>query len=429
MDSDHGKIFIGGISWDTSEERLKDYFGQYGQVVDVVIMKDRTTGRARGFGFVVFGDPSVADRVIQEKHTIDGRTVEAKRVVPRDEQQNVQRNSNMAGPRTKKIFVGGLAPTVTEDDFRKYFEQFGNITDVVVMYDHTTQRHRGFGFITYDSEDAVDKVLQQTFHQLKEKTVEVKRAIPKDMSPGNTRGSAGRGASFGAPYMQSYGPTPVGAYGTRPPIAGTGYPPYAAAPGYGPTGYGSTAGYGTSMNGGYGATPVYAAAAGYAGGAAGSYGAGFSNAPGSTTYGTGTAGYAATPVPAPYGNAPVARTGWGATAGSPGYAAAGAGSWGSAAPSGQPAGAAPGYGYASNDAGYGSRGDSGYMQASSGYGPPSGGANAGGYPGGYGDTHGNAGYGNSQKLPIFEQCCSAMGVEREDWYNCSAVLIDGSSYL
>jgi len=74
MDSDHGKIFIGGISWDTSEERLKDYFGQYGQVVDVVIMKDRTTGRARGFGFVVFGDPSVADRVIQEKHTIDGRT-------------------------------------------------------------------------------------------------------------------------------------------------------------------------------------------------------------------------------------------------------------------------------------------------------------------------------------------------------------------
>jgi RNA-binding protein Musashi len=34
-------------------------------------MKDKTIGRARGFGFVVFGDPSVADRVIQEKHTID----------------------------------------------------------------------------------------------------------------------------------------------------------------------------------------------------------------------------------------------------------------------------------------------------------------------------------------------------------------------
>ncbi|XP_059077168.1 heterogeneous nuclear ribonucleoprotein 1-like [Cryptomeria japonica] len=83
--------------------------------------------------------PGQKHRVIQEKHTIDGRNVEAKKVVPRDEQQTAQRTSNTAGPRTKKIFVGGLAPTVTEDDFRKYFEQFGNITDVVVMYDHTTQ--------------------------------------------------------------------------------------------------------------------------------------------------------------------------------------------------------------------------------------------------------------------------------------------------
>lgn len=75
MQSDNGKLFIGGISWDTSEERLKEYFSAYGEVVEAVIMKDRTTGRARGFGFVVFADPSVAERVIMEKHNIDGRMV------------------------------------------------------------------------------------------------------------------------------------------------------------------------------------------------------------------------------------------------------------------------------------------------------------------------------------------------------------------
>lgn len=75
MQSDNGKLFIGGISWDTDEERLKDYFSTFGEVVEAVIMKDRTTGRARGFGFVVFADPSVADRVIKEKHNIDGRMV------------------------------------------------------------------------------------------------------------------------------------------------------------------------------------------------------------------------------------------------------------------------------------------------------------------------------------------------------------------
>ena len=75
MESDLGKLFIGGISWDTDDERLKEYFGKYGEVIEAVIMRDRTTGRARGFGFVVFADPSAAERVIMDKHIIDGRTV------------------------------------------------------------------------------------------------------------------------------------------------------------------------------------------------------------------------------------------------------------------------------------------------------------------------------------------------------------------
>lgn len=75
MEVDQGKLFIGGISWDTNEDRLKEYFETYGDVVEAVIMKDRTTGRARGFGFVVFADPDVAERVVKEKHMIDGRTV------------------------------------------------------------------------------------------------------------------------------------------------------------------------------------------------------------------------------------------------------------------------------------------------------------------------------------------------------------------
>ncbi|KAK1389125.1 Heterogeneous nuclear ribonucleoprotein 1 [Heracleum sosnowskyi] len=113
MQSDLGKLFIGGISWDTDEERLKEYFSSFGEVLEAVIMKDRTTGRARGFGFIVFADPVVADRVIKEKHNIDGRLVEAKKAVPKDDHSSViSRNSGSIqgspGPvRTRKIFVGG----------------------------------------------------------------------------------------------------------------------------------------------------------------------------------------------------------------------------------------------------------------------------------------------------------------------------------
>ena len=75
MDSDQGKLFIGGISWETTEEKLKEYFENYSDVVHTVVMRDKTTGRPRGFGFVVFANPSILDRVIQDKHTIDARTV------------------------------------------------------------------------------------------------------------------------------------------------------------------------------------------------------------------------------------------------------------------------------------------------------------------------------------------------------------------
>ena len=75
MDSDQGKLFVGGISWETTEEKLREYFQTYGDVRETVIMKDKATGKARGFGFVIFSDPAVADEVVVQKHTIDGRQV------------------------------------------------------------------------------------------------------------------------------------------------------------------------------------------------------------------------------------------------------------------------------------------------------------------------------------------------------------------
>ncbi|TKY57368.1 Heterogeneous nuclear ribonucleoprotein 1 [Spatholobus suberectus] len=272
MESDLGKLFIGGISWDTDEERLKEYFGKYGEVIEAVIMRDRTTGRARGFGFVVFADPAVAERVIMDKHIIDGRTVEAKKAVPRDDQNTVNRQSGgihgSPGPgRTKKIFVGGLPSTITESDFKKYFDQFGTITDVVVMYDHNTQRPRGFGFITYDLEEAVDRVLYKTFHELSGKMVEVKRAVPKELSPGPTRSpligynyGLNRTSSFLNSFAQGFNMNPMGSYGVR--MDGRFSPLTSGRSGFTPF---SSSGYGMGLNLDSGLNPSFGGASSYGG--------------------------------------------------------------------------------------------------------------------------------------------------------------------
>lgn len=119
-----------------------------------------------------------------------------KKAIPRSEQQHQNQLQNRGGNsysnyecsndqfRTKKIFVGGLPASLSVEEFQGYFEIFGEVLDVVVMHDSVTNRPRGFGFITFDSEESVQNVMVKSFHELNGKRVEVKRAIPKDRNFG-----------------------------------------------------------------------------------------------------------------------------------------------------------------------------------------------------------------------------------------------------
>lgn len=76
MMDDYRKLFIGGLSWETTIDGLQRYFSRFGEVVDAVVMKNPETGRSRGFGFVTFSDPANVDAVLNSgPHQLDGRTV------------------------------------------------------------------------------------------------------------------------------------------------------------------------------------------------------------------------------------------------------------------------------------------------------------------------------------------------------------------
>ncbi|KFD45150.1 hypothetical protein M513_13973 [Trichuris suis] len=73
---DPGKMFIGGLSWQTSVESLGEYFGQFGQVTECVVMRDPNTKKARGFGFIRFADTSSVEKVLRHpSHELDGKKV------------------------------------------------------------------------------------------------------------------------------------------------------------------------------------------------------------------------------------------------------------------------------------------------------------------------------------------------------------------
>ncbi|XP_063770390.1 DAZ-associated protein 1 isoform X4 [Pseudophryne corroboree] len=248
-----GKLFVGGLDWSTTQETLRGYFSQYGEVVDCVIMKDKTTNQSRGFGFVKFQDPNCVGTVLASRpHTLDGRNIDPKPCTPRGMQPErsrpregwQQKSPRTENNRSNKVFVGGIPHNCGETELRDYFKRFGVVTEVVMIYDAEKQRPRGFGFITFEDEQSVDQAVNMHFHDIMGKKVEVKRAEPRDSksqspgSPGSNQwgGRAMQSAANGwtgqtAPtWQQSYSPQgmwmptgqTIGGYG---PTAGRGAPP------------------------------------------------------------------------------------------------------------------------------------------------------------------------------------------------------------
>lgn len=76
--------------------------------------------------------------------------------------------------------MGGVSQDTSADEVKAYFSQFGKVEETVMLMDQQTKRHRGFGFVTFENEDVVDRVCDIHFHTIKNKKVECKKAQPKE---------------------------------------------------------------------------------------------------------------------------------------------------------------------------------------------------------------------------------------------------------
>ncbi len=81
------KLFVGNLSFNTTENDLQDAFAAHGTVTETNLMMDRTTGRPRGFGFVTMSTPEEAQNAIQALNgaSVDGRALTVNEARPREE--------------------------------------------------------------------------------------------------------------------------------------------------------------------------------------------------------------------------------------------------------------------------------------------------------------------------------------------------------
>uniref|UniRef100_A0A1I8F8Q3 RRM domain-containing protein n=1 Tax=Macrostomum lignano TaxID=282301 RepID=A0A1I8F8Q3_9PLAT len=155
------RLFIGGLSPSVTSDSLHKYFSQYGTVQHCNVPKDPKTQRSKGYGFLTTAE-SVDSAQLHRPHVLDGRQVETKRAMPREEANNPEAHIT-----TKKLFVGALRKDVTDQLLRDYFSAYGTIVDAYIVRDNATGDSRGFGFVVFDDYDPVDKVMLYKPHLLR----------------------------------------------------------------------------------------------------------------------------------------------------------------------------------------------------------------------------------------------------------------------
>ncbi|KAF7989814.1 hypothetical protein HCN44_008488 [Aphidius gifuensis] len=193
---DERKLFVGGLSRNTTEKELREHFGKFGDIESISVKMDQYTGISRGFAFMVFTNPKTIDKLLASgEHYINKRKVDPKRVSKKAQYG--------------KIFVGGLTSEISDDDIKSYFGQYGTIVELQAPFDKTKNQRKGFCFVTFDSKDVVYKLLKTPKQVINGKEVDVKKVKvnPEVNRQGywGTGGYGGYGYTGGYNYIPEYG--------------------------------------------------------------------------------------------------------------------------------------------------------------------------------------------------------------------------------
>lgn len=180
------KLFVKNLPSTATEVKVREYFEKFGQVEQCdVVMKPN--GECKGFGFLVFERSEGVDAVQAARPHKFGET--DKTVTLTTKRASLIEDKLTDNLTETKIFIGspnsftfrsgtgGLDDSISDDDLKEYFGQFGTVTEVLQLFHADSGRKKGVGFITFDDEDPVDKIVLIGAHMIKGRALEAQKAL------------------------------------------------------------------------------------------------------------------------------------------------------------------------------------------------------------------------------------------------------------
>lgn len=302
-DTTQRKLFVRGLGWETTTEKLRGVFGNYGELEEAVVILDKATGKSKGYGFVTFKHVDGALLALKESSKkIDGRMT-----VTQLASAGIQggpgggSSNNPVDVSLRKIYVGNVPYDMQSERILQHFLMYGEIEEGPLGFDKATGKSKGYALFVYKTAEAARAALVDPVKNIDGHQLSCKLAID------GKKGKAG-GVGPGVVQVDGHGdPMGPGQYG---------------APG-GITGYGGFSGH--SSFSGHGHGPNSGLVSGNGIGVGGPGGSSFGNQSAGGGYGSGIGG--------PYGGGShyggSGSAGYGglassATAGGGGYGGAGA---------------------------------------------------------------------------------------------------------
>ncbi|KAI1715192.1 RNA recognition motif domain-containing protein [Ditylenchus destructor] len=153
------KLFVGGLSKETSVETLREYFSKFGDIIEFAILRNNNNS-SRGYGFVIFKSQKSINNVLNSApHYIDKKAVTVEHTPVRQ--------------REFTIIVRKLSPNTTNESLREYYSRFGELTQCNVKFDRQTGQSRGFGYVAFSSQKELDSVSDVNPHIIDDVKVEL----------------------------------------------------------------------------------------------------------------------------------------------------------------------------------------------------------------------------------------------------------------
>jgi nucleolin len=181
------KCFLGNLSYDITDDQVREFFKDCGEITDIHWLKDKESGEFYGSGFVEFGNGGAQEALKKAGEDFLGRPIKIDMAKPRAPRADGGGGFKKREPKPlsekpegcNTVFCGNLSYDIDDAAATKFFESCGEIANIRWLTDRETGDFKGCGFIEFSDPASVDQAVKKNGEDLMGRNIRIDYSAPR----------------------------------------------------------------------------------------------------------------------------------------------------------------------------------------------------------------------------------------------------------